>query len=220
ATNCEQEYRRYVRPGDRIITRTVIESISDEKKTALGDGYFYNTRTTFTDQNGDELGWMTFRVLKFKSALPPQTAADSGGGQARAMPKPQRLRPAINEDNRYFWDGVKAGKLLIQKCSDCGKLRHPGRPMCPSCRSIRWETLASTGRGTVHSFVVMHYPHAPTFEYPFAVAVVDLEEKPIRFVASIRDCDPHAVEIGMPVELVFSKVDDELVIPEFRPAGK
>ena len=67
ATNCEQGYTRYLQPGDRVTSHTVIESISEEKATALGIGYFINTRTTFTDQNKKDVGWMTFRVLKFKA---------------------------------------------------------------------------------------------------------------------------------------------------------
>ena len=46
ATNCEQEYTRYLRPGDRVIAHDRIESISEQKATALGIGYFIDTRTT------------------------------------------------------------------------------------------------------------------------------------------------------------------------------
>ena len=66
ATNCEQEYLRYLRPGDRVVAETIFESISDEKATALGIGYFIDTRTVFRDQHGEEVGWMKFRILRFK----------------------------------------------------------------------------------------------------------------------------------------------------------
>ena len=72
ATNCEQEYLRYLRPGDQVTASTVIESISEEKATGLGVGYFIDTRTRFRDQEGAEVGWMTFRVLKFKPSQPPR----------------------------------------------------------------------------------------------------------------------------------------------------
>jgi acyl dehydratase len=61
ATNTEQSYARYLRPGDIVTAETVIESVSEEKATALGIGYFIDTRTTFRDQQGAEVGWMTFR---------------------------------------------------------------------------------------------------------------------------------------------------------------
>lgn len=74
ATNSELEFIRYLRPGDEIFGVTVIESISDEKKTALGTGYFVTWVTTYSDQHGETVGRQTFRVLKFKSALPEQGA--------------------------------------------------------------------------------------------------------------------------------------------------
>jgi len=78
ATNCEQGYTRYLRPGDRISATTVIEAISEEKATALGIGYFINTRDVFRNQDGEEVGWQTFRVLKFKPAQQPQAAPSAG----------------------------------------------------------------------------------------------------------------------------------------------
>ncbi len=50
ATDCEQEYMRPLVLGDRIAATSVIESISDEKSTALGDGHFLTTRLEFVDQ--------------------------------------------------------------------------------------------------------------------------------------------------------------------------
>ena len=85
ATNCDQGYTRYLRPGDQVAATTVIESISEQKATALGIGYFINTRTVFRDQNDEEVGWMTFRVLKFKADKKP--AAAPADGAAPAAPK-------------------------------------------------------------------------------------------------------------------------------------
>ena len=38
ATNSELEFERYLRPGDRIGSQTVLESMSERKTTALGQG--------------------------------------------------------------------------------------------------------------------------------------------------------------------------------------
>ncbi len=73
ATDCEQDYRRYLRPGDLLTPESVLESVSSEKRTALGDGYFVTNKTTYRDQNGEIVGEMRFRILWFK---PPQR----GGG--------------------------------------------------------------------------------------------------------------------------------------------
>jgi acyl dehydratase len=65
-TNCIQTYERDLRPGDEVYFRTVIDSISEQKTTALGTGYFIETKTEFTDAQGGAVGSMIFRVLKFR----------------------------------------------------------------------------------------------------------------------------------------------------------
>lgn len=214
ATNTEQEYNRYLRLGDRVKAVTVIESISEQKATALGIGYFINTKTTFTDQNDEVVGSMTFRVLKFEPAEQPKTAAT----EATAAPaKPTRIRPALGHDNQWWWDAVQAGKFPIQRCEDCGVLRHPPRPMCGECQSIRWDSVESAGRGSVYSHVVIHYPEVPGYEYPLAVAVVDLEEPGIRFVTNVVDCDPDDVHVGMKVEAEVREMDPDFKMVVFKP---
>jgi uncharacterized OB-fold protein len=217
ATNCEQEYVRYLRPGDRITATEVIEDVSEEKATGLGLGRFINTRITFRDQAGEVVGSQLFRLLRFKAPERP-VGVGEGEGEAPAMQKPRRLRPVINADNRFFWEGVERGELLLQRCSDCGKLRHPPRPMCPGCRSLAWDTQPSSGRGVVYSFVITHYPEIPPLEYPFATAIVTLEEGP-KLVANVVGVEPEKLEIEMPVEVVFEDVEDGLVLPLFRPAS-
>jgi uncharacterized OB-fold protein/acyl dehydratase len=214
ATNCEQGYSRYLRPGDRVSTTTVIETISEQKSTALGIGYFINTRDTFRDQNGEEVGWMTFRVLKFK---PAQAAAAASTSASATPSKPKRLEPPLGHDNQWWWEGINRGELLIQKCSKCGTLRHPPRPMCPECQSTEWTGQKAKGRGTVYSYTVLHYPKFPGYEFPLACGLIELEEG-TRIVTNIEGCNPSAIKIGMPVTLSIEKMDDTLTLPVFRPA--
>jgi uncharacterized OB-fold protein/acyl dehydratase len=213
ATNCEQGYTRYLHPGDRVSMSTVIESISEEKATALGIGYFINTRDVFRDQNGEEVGWMTFRVLKFKPHQQAQPVQETGG----AAPKPTRLRAPRGHDNAWWWEGIERGELLIQRCNSCAALRHPPRPMCGECQSIEWDTVAAKGRGTVYSYTVIHHPKFPGFDYPFACGVIELEEG-TRIVSNLVGCDVNEVRIGMDVELVIENVDEQMKLPLFRPA--
>ncbi|WP_165954142.1 FAS1-like dehydratase domain-containing protein [Seongchinamella unica] len=65
-TDTTQDYVRELRLGDVISQRTVIDNISERKTTELGEGYFYETVTEFTDQNGEAVGRQTFKVLKFR----------------------------------------------------------------------------------------------------------------------------------------------------------
>jgi uncharacterized OB-fold protein/acyl dehydratase len=204
ATNCDQEYERYLHIGDELTAESVIEDVSPEKHTGLGDGHFITTRTDIRDQNGELVGTMRFRILKFK---PPE----------KKEPKAPRPQPPRNQDNAFFWEGVDRGELLIQKCSSCGRLRHPPRPMCPNCQSLEWETVTASGKGEVFSFIIPHYPQVPFFEYPYVVAVIALEEG-TRLISNVVDIDPGDVTVGMPVQLKFVAVDDELTLPLFAPA--
>lgn len=128
-----------------------------------------------------------------------------------------RLAPSTSPDTQFFWDGLREHRLLIQRCTGCGILRHPPRPMCPSCNSLSWDTLEASGRGTVHSFVMPQHPAFPFMEYPYIVALVDLEEGP-RLVSNLREIDPADASIGMPVEVFYETFDDDLVLHQFRPA--
>jgi uncharacterized OB-fold protein len=206
ATNCDQGYTRYLRPGDRVSAVMTIESISEQKATAMGLGYFIETRTTFRDASDEEIGWMTFRVLKFKSGEAQQQAA-AGKEEGAPAPKPGRIRPPMNQDVEWWWDGVQAGQLLIQKCEDCGALRHPPRPVCGECLSMKWGSVPTSGEGTVHSYVVMHHPPIPGYEMPLAVGLIDLAEG-TRVVANVEGCKPDEVTVGMKVECRIEEVDE------------
>ncbi len=128
-----------------------------------------------------------------------------------------RLAPSVSLDTQFFWDGIKDHELLIQRCRECGVLRHPPRPMCPHCNSLSWDTIESSGRGAVFSFVMPQHPPYPWFEYPYIVVLVDLEEG-VRLVSNLCAIAPDDVTIGMPVEVFYEHFDDGLVLPQFRPA--
>jgi uncharacterized protein len=207
ATNCDQHYVRPLLPGDMIEVTSVIDSVSGEKTTGLGVGHFITNRLEFTDQHGESVATMKFRILKFR----PRPKAPE------VAPRPLRPRPALTHDNRFFFDGAKEHKLLIQRCTACGTLRHPPRPSCAVCRSFEWDAQVASGRGTIYSFTVNHYPKVPAFDYPLVVALVELEEG-TRLVANVADITPETVAIGMPVVATFESFDDDLTLPVFRPA--
>ena len=129
-----------------------------------------------------------------------------------------RLAPSMTADTAFFWDGVKERRLLIQRCHQCGTLRHPPRPMCPECRSLEWEAIEASGRGTVFSFVMPRHPPLPWFDGTYIVALVDLEEG-TRLVTNLVGVEPDDVTIGMPVVVRFEEFDEGLVLPMFAPEG-
>ena len=128
-----------------------------------------------------------------------------------------RLAPSMSADSQFFWDGAKAGRLLIQRCAACGALRHPPRPMCPQCRSLEWDTLESSGRGMVYSFVMPRHPQFPFFDDDYIVALIELEEG-TRLVSNLVDVAPEDARIGMAVVVRFDEFDGGVVLPVFTPA--
>lgn len=215
ATNCEQEYDRMLHIGDHLMTRSVIESVSEEKVTGLGVGHFITTRIEYLTTDGEPVGRQLFRILKFKPGTGRQAEAPAADAE-RVAPRPPRPRPGLTHDNRFFFEGAKEHHLLIQRCAACQTLRHPPQPRCDKCGSYEWDALESSGRGAVYSFVVNHYPQVPAFDYPLPIGLIELEEG-TRLVAQIVDCPIDEITVGMPVEVVWIDADDELTVPAFKP---
>ncbi|MFF4950551.1 bifunctional MaoC family dehydratase N-terminal/OB-fold nucleic acid binding domain-containing protein [Streptomyces chattanoogensis] len=232
ATDCEQEYLRPLRPGDRIVYDGVIESVSERKTTKLGTGHFVTTRMDVRVEGDPEpVGTHRFRILKYapvRTAAPAPAAAPAAPPEHQE-PKPRRPRPVVNRDNAGFWAGVAEHRLLIQRCGGCAALRFPWLPGCRACGSPEWDTVEASGAGTVFSYVVMHHPPFPAFTVsehaaggagPYAVALIELAEG-VRMVSNVVGVPYDEVRIGMPVRLEFLRVDEELELPVFNggPVG-
>ncbi|MFF9570531.1 bifunctional MaoC family dehydratase N-terminal/OB-fold nucleic acid binding domain-containing protein [Streptomyces sp. NPDC014685] len=214
ATDCEQEYLRPLRPGDRITFDAVIESVSPRKTTRLGTGYFITTRMDVR-ADGEPAGRHRFRILKYAPAAKPRP-----GREEPPQEKHLRPRPVVNRDNAGFWQGVAEHRLLIQRCGSCRTLRFPWLPGCNACGGQEWDTVEASGEGTVFSHVVMHHPRFPAFAAeegggPYAVALIELAEG-VRMVSNVVGVPYDKVRTGMPVRLEFLRTDPDLEIPVFR----
>ena len=214
-TNTSSEYYRDLKPGDQITAHTVIATISEQKSTARGIGYFIETVTRFTDQNGAEVGKIVFRVLKFipNDTNKAEESSEEKGGAPKAA---TRIVSPRGHDNKWWWEAVDKGKVLIQRCKGCQTLRHPPRPMCGECQSLEWDSIESTLEGEVFSFTEMHYPKFPGYPYPLICAVISLAEG-TRIVSNIVGCKPEEVKIGMKVKGKVEQVDEKTMLPQFYP---
>ncbi len=125
--------------------------------------------------------------------------------------------PVPDEATAPFWESCRAGELRIQRCVQCGVFRHPPRPMCRHCGSMEQEWAAVSGRGSVFSYIVTHQPIHPALvdRVPHAVVLVELEEG-VRMTSNVVDCAPDEVAIGMPVEVTFEQVNEQITLPKFR----
>ncbi|MFA5884804.1 MAG: Zn-ribbon domain-containing OB-fold protein [Acidimicrobiia bacterium] len=132
-----------------------------------------------------------------------------------------RPAPLLTEDNHAFWEAAAAGRLVAQRCSDCGRFRHPPRPMCPQCHSLAVDIVDLSGEGTIYSFSILHYPTTPYFDYPVLGLLVDLDEG-IRLVSNLVDVDPASITdlslVGRRVTVTFVPTADAMAVPVFRLA--
>ena len=212
ATNADHVFRRYLRLGERLCLRVSLAGLVGPKQTALGEGWFFTTRHTW--YSGDEIvATMDFRILKFR---PPAAAAATGSRELAAGPV---MRPVISRDTKFFWDGLSAGELRIQRCGGCGTLRHPPGPMCPGCQrpgSAEPGYVVAAGTGIVFSYVVHHHPPVPGKRLPLVIALVELDEG-VRVLGEMVGVTPDQVSIGMPVRIEYLRIDDELTLPAWRP---
>jgi len=128
---------------------------------------------------------------------------------------PYVVRPMVNRDSQFFWDGTRAGELRIQKCNACGAKRFPPGPACQACDAFDRGYDVAAGTGTVFSYVVHRHPPVPGKDLPIVIALIDLDEG-VRMVGEVVDVADDEIEIGMRLRVDFREVDDELTLPIWR----
>lgn len=117
-----------------------------------------------------------------------------------------------NPEVQPYWDGARAGKLLIKHCTACDKPHFYPRAICPHCMSDRTEWKEASGKGTLYTYTVMRRT-----KEPYAIAFVTLAEG-ISMMTNIVDCDLDELRIGQKVVLRWQNAEDGTPIPVFTPA--
>jgi uncharacterized OB-fold protein len=128
--------------------------------------------------------------------------------------------PTPDERSAEFFRAAKEGRLLIKRCTNCGRNLAPQREACDACTSEALEWAQASGKGSVYSFVVMHQVLHPAFrdEGPYNVAVVELDEGP-RIVTNLVGVANADIRAGARVEAVFEDLSDDVAVPKFRVVG-
>jgi uncharacterized protein len=129
----------------------------------------------------------------------------------------KRLLPPMRGQARDFYSYCKKHELRFQKCSSCGRWRHVPREMCAECGSFDYEWAKSSGKGKVFSWSTTSQPMLPQFAdaVPYAIVIVELEEG-VRMATWVIDVAADKLTIGLPVEVVFDDVTEEVTLPKFR----
>ncbi len=118
----------------------------------------------------------------------------------------------------YAW--CRQGELRFQRCATCEAWRHVPREICAACGSWEWEWRQSSGRGSVFTWTVVARALHPAFrdDVPLAPTVIELEEG-VRLLSQVVDCPPDQLQIGMPVQVIFDAVTEDVTLPKFRRAS-
>jgi uncharacterized OB-fold protein len=129
-----------------------------------------------------------------------------------------KLVPTPTADTQPYWDGLNEGRLRLQCCADCGKLRHYPRPVCDACFSMNATWKDASGDGRVHSWTVTHHAFHPGWkaDLPYTLVTVDLDEG-VRMQAQLRRLDASELRIGLPVRVAYEKATEGLMLPVFEP---
>jgi len=119
---------------------------------------------------------------------------------------------------RPFWEGARAGKLMLQREVGTGAVHWPPKPMYWKGGG-RLEWFQASGRGTVYSWVVGHEPFLPAFCHllPLVMVLVEVEEGP-RLVGYMAGTKPERMTFGMPVRVVFERLTERVTLPVWEPA--
>ena len=129
-----------------------------------------------------------------------------------------KFLPTPAPETAFWWESCRAGRLLIQRCGDCGTHQFYPRSHCSSCLRGNLEWVEAAGTGTVSTYTICRVPVAEAYaaDAPYVVALVRLVEGPT-MMSNIVECDPDSVTTGMPVEVVFERRSEEITLPQFRP---
>ena len=136
----------------------------------------------------------------------------------------QKPLPIVDADSQPFWEGCKRHELSFQRCTRCGTFRFPPRNVCPDCMALDHEWVRASGRGKIHSFVVVHQAFGPAWkeDVPYPIAIVELDNG-IRLITRIvgrGKKSPDSLQIGLPVEVCFEDIPNEITLPFFQPTDQ
>lgn len=129
--------------------------------------------------------------------------------------------PIIDAESEPFWAATKDRQFLIRHCTACGRNHFYPRHYCPYCWSEACEWQAASGKGRIYSYTVIHHNDVPPFKdmLPYIVVLIDLDEG-VRVTANLVECTPDVVHVGLPVEVIYEHINDDITLPQFRPRNQ
>ncbi|MEC9309251.1 MAG: Zn-ribbon domain-containing OB-fold protein [Chloroflexota bacterium] len=135
---------------------------------------------------------------------------------------PKITPPVPQPESDFYWEKCKEGELWLRHCKSCDKTYFYPRDLCPMCFSRNTDWIQTDGKGTLHTFAIIHRGPTPAFrdKAPYVTAIVELQggaRMPTNLVEI--DPDPAVIKCGMALEVTFEKLDDNISLPMFRPSN-
>lgn len=128
----------------------------------------------------------------------------------------------VDHDNKEYYRGLLQHRLLVNRCSECGRWSQPPRGICPACWSDAVVPTEVSGAGTVYLTMFLHQgPEVADVDYgtPYPVVLVELAEQAgLRVTATMIDVENEDIRIDMSVRLSWIDRAGEPT-PVFRPAS-
>lgn len=132
-------------------------------------------------------------------------------------PQPQGIPVGVPTAlTRPYWDACARGELVYQRCDACGLILERPSTVCGAClgRSLSWTR--SSGQGELYSWTVVWRPQHPSFEVPYAPAIVAMDEG-WWHIAAVVGCAPEDLTAGMRLAVEFHPASDGITLPYYRP---
>jgi hypothetical protein len=133
--------------------------------------------------------------------------------------KPLKHFPRPTPETEAYWDGCRKHELLLQRCVACSEFQFYPRIVCTNCSSDKLEWVKANGQGKILTFTVVRRPVSEAYaeDVPYVVALIKLDEGPT-MMSNVVQCDPEALKIGDPVQVMFEDWSKDISIPKFSPA--
>jgi uncharacterized OB-fold protein len=135
------------------------------------------------------------------------------------MPDYKKPIPQPEPNSAPYWEGARAGKLMLPRCTNCNRVHWYPRLLCPFCHAREIEWVEASGEGRVHTFAVQHRAFGGwAEEVPFVTAYIDLNEGDRMFTV-LRGVDPAKPTldwVGARVRVEFEQASDDVSIAFWR----
>ncbi len=134
--------------------------------------------------------------------------------------KPLPSESMSDELDKPFWEAAARHEFVLHQCQACKRYYWPASN-CLEHGPDHMKWVKASGRGTLHTYTIIHRPFQQSFkaDVPYNVGVVETEEGPLVFT-NVVGCANEELRVGMPLQVTFDDVEEGVSIPKFKPAAK